>query len=69
MNTNNPTAITEQVTNQSVIDAVDAMFKQFRPYADHWNLYMSPEQRIEGFSNNLTAFIQACKVRKYWMQQ
>ena len=63
------TAITEQITNQSVIDAVNAKIVQGRQYSEYWNYYMSPEQRIEGFSDNCAAFIAACNVRKRWLQQ
>lgn len=62
------TAITEQITNQSVIDAVKAKFQQGRSYSEHWNYYMSPEQRIEGFSDNCAAFIEACNARRRWLQ-
>ena len=37
--------MTEEIIYSSVIDAVNAGFKQGRCYSDHWNFYMSPEQR------------------------
>lgn len=59
------TAITEQITNQSVIDAVDAAFKQGREYRNHWNLYMSGEQK-QAFAG-LVAFEIACRTRRKWL--
>lgn len=59
-------AHTAQITNQSVIDAVDAAFKQGRPYRDHWTYYMNPEQRAE-FCNHLNSFEGACAVRYRWL--
>lgn len=62
------TAITEQITNQSVIDAVSAQFIQGRAYVDHWLSYMNSEQK-QSFSNSVAAFIRACEIRKRWLVQ
>lgn len=58
------TNFTGQITNQCVIDAVAAKFKQARPYSEHWNYYMSPEQRKDAFSDSCAVFIKTCEERR-----
>ncbi len=62
------TAITEQITNPSVIAAVHAKFRQRRSYSEHWNCYMNHDERL-AFTDNCAAFIEACEARQRWLTQ
>lgn len=60
------TAITEQLTNPSVIAAVEMNYRKRTPFDQFWAFYMTRDQQA-GFSYDAAAFAQACNVRRRWL--